>query len=697
MPTMSLSGRLRPSFRVLYAAALALGLGSAAHSLEVDTTATLAAPSAEVPTPSMARSSEEITSAASSRSSDYQTLNFTTPTLVASWNGGSLDTEQLSATLALRRPHSAQNLEPRDYGTLPADRWRRIIRDIVYELVVYEIANREGITSQTTGIREQMEETREAILNNIYFEKEIEKRAPAVEERFAREYYDRNRSTQFTRPERILVSSLHIPLLDEVTVKQGETLEQVAVRVSGDGERRWDFLRGEPPYAPRLPQGEARAVIGAVEARPGETLLAPVPKEEAQRRLALAQQLRQQLLAGDSITSITAAVTSPKVLLAMDGGNYEPEWQQLPPGVPEAIKALETTSTRVTDPLQNPLGIDLYRLEARLTTFTIEFENVREQILTGLRDNENYRRRLSETLRAELFDDIQSTHSLQVNTAALERETYGGNDPLTGSTWIVRAGKIVYTLDEFLKDLNAAQRSWFQLTPLDRIELAKAAPKVIREMIRLESERLNLDDFPEYAVAMESRSIQLVSSEWLKRQAAKKEQTTESVLIEFYQANIERYTSSSMVTVREITRRFDPSLPPAERTQAIEQIKAQLGELREEAVKSQADFERVARRSSASISTRSRGGLVGTVPIGYRGPVVEQQLARLKPGEVTEPFVVGAEVVLLRLDNYVGAVPQPYEKVLPLVLRDYLREVPRKKLDEERDRLLKEAGYQLHF
>jgi parvulin-like peptidyl-prolyl isomerase len=433
--------------------------------------------------------------------------------------------------------------------------------------------------------------------------------------------------------------------------------------------------------------------------KPGEKLLVPVNPEERERRLALARQLRERLADGDAVTTAAATVTSPTIRLAVNGKLYTPDFDRMDPATVLAIRTL-TTGTQVqavTQPLEGPFGYDLFVLMARLTTSTVSFKDAEKGIYETLKENETIQRRLQDELRQQIFDDLRTTHALEINTQALERGDYGGEDPLTGSTWIIRTKGFTYTLDDYLKELGTANKSWGTLSPAERITAAKSSPLVLRHLVTIESERTQVEAEPEFLREIRSREIQEIAKEWIRRDALKDAATTEGVIREYYLKHIDRYTSASMVTVREITRRVDPGLPPSQKAEAIAKARKALEALRPEVSRSKEDFERVARRQSASISTRSRGGLIGTVPIGYRSAVVEAQLRKLRVGEVTPPIVVGSEVVMLRLDEFVGGVVQPFEVAGPLVVRDWLNEVPVKRRLARRDRVLREANFQLHF
>ena len=148
--------------------------------------------------------------------------------------------------------------------------------------------------------------------------------------------------------------------------------------------------------------------------------------------------------------------------------------------------------------------------------------------------------------------------------------------------------------------------------------------------------------------------------------------------------------------MREITKRVNQSQTPAERAKATEKAKEELTALRKN-ISTAEDFEQIARRESQSIATRSRGGLIGEVSPDFRGPTVRNVIEQLKPGEISEPFLYGTEVQMLKMDARTPAVPKPFEEVARQVRNDYNKSIPGQSEADKREAVLKEVGFTLKF
>ncbi len=65
--------------------------------------------------------------------------------VLATWDGGQLTNEEVSRTLQMRKPRSMGDILPEQLAGSPAPKQREIIRDLAYELILYEKAKAAGI------------------------------------------------------------------------------------------------------------------------------------------------------------------------------------------------------------------------------------------------------------------------------------------------------------------------------------------------------------------------------------------------------------------------------------------------------------------------------------------------------------------------------------------------------------------------
>lgn len=608
--------------------------------------------------------------------------------VLAEFEGGRFTNEDLSATLKLRKPRNVAMLTPELIMRLPAERLREVVRDLVFEQLLARKAAAAGITSASPEIRQRLDSYRDLALSRVFFEREVQPRLAALNEESQKQFYEEKKTEYYTKPEEWRLQEILLLLYKPYTVKEGDTLEKIAREQSGDARAAGRILRNDPLHYPRLAPEAVRDRVAFEEVKPGERLLVPLTKEAETSLTALASDIAAQLARGVSFDDLArqysdAPVSDKATSFVADLAGMRPELLQ-------AVTA--TTVGKVTGPIRTPVGLHFIRVADYRATSTESFGEAQRFIEIS----EQERTRNIDRVKREFFDRLAERHRLKIATAILERPDYASPDPLVGTTVIAEAPGFQYTLDDFRRDMLPTQKSWTGMTATERINLAKASPKVIAYLIREESRRLKLDQSPEFLAEMESKALIEVTTAYLRKLERERAEPTESALRAFYTKNIDRYTSPPRATVRELTKRVDMALPEDQRKAAIERRRNELSALRQ-SLKSLADFEQAARRESESLATRSRGGLIGTVPLDFRGKVFENQLSQLKPGEVSEPFLYGAEVMIVRLDELFPATPAPFEQVLARVKAEYMREHSKESEEKLRDDTLKEFGFRLLF
>jgi parvulin-like peptidyl-prolyl isomerase len=134
---------------------------------------------------------------------------------------------------------------------------------------------------------------------------------------------------------------------------------------------------------------------------------------------------------------------------------------------------------------------------------------------------------------------------------------------------------------------------------------------------------------------------QLVSR--LRQQVNAQISSDESAAQEYYRAHPEQFTEPERIRVSVILLRVAPSAPQS----SWDGARAEAAQIYRR-LKSGADFAELARVHSADKSA-SAGGDMGYLHKGMLGVAVEQSVAKLSPGEVTEPLTVLEGVALFKL------------------------------------------------
>lgn len=605
--------------------------------------------------------------------------------VLATWKGGQLTNQDLSATLALRKPRQFGNLTPEQIMGSNDAQLRNAVRSIVYEMILENDARKAGISEETSGIKERLKDYRTQTLNHLFYERDVKPLMDRMDEKSALKYYQDNKQRLYTAPERWLVQDIHFDTYEPYEVRPGDTLEKIAAKISGTESAAGRILRNDALRYPRKPR---HAGVPFEPVKPGEKLLVPISKEEVTSKTALAEKIQKRAAQGEDFAKLALEFSETTPARA---ATFEPDLSGYAPQVSNAILKVDT-KTSVTPVLTLPYGIDIFRLVDHLTTSPLTFEQVRKSIEVPEAD----RQKNAEQLRRELFDKLREQFGMQINTDALKRADYAGDNPLTADTVIVSAPDFKYTLDQFQADMAPTMKSWTGMTYQERLDLAKSAPTVVQYLSTRGAHEAHLDESDEFKQDMASKAVIEITSEYIGRLLRETRNPSEPVLRDFYLQHADLYTSPARATLREISKRVDVLQAPEKRNAAIEQAKTQLTAIRSQ-IKSQADFESIARRESEALSTRSHGGLIGTVPINFRGDAFANQVAQLKPGEISQPFLHGGEMTIVRLDDIIPASVMPFEEVIPKVRIDYLKQKATPLSSEVRDMRLSQEGFELKF
>lgn len=608
---------------------------------------------------------------------------------VARYNGEVYTNIDLQTDLQYRRPVDYAALAPGDILALPAEKIRDVISSYVYERLARDKARTLGIDESTSAVKEAVSGYREDALFRAYFERFVAPRLDNLEERALEATYEKRKDAEFTQPAAWIVREIPFLLYHSVTAAEGDTLESLAERISGSQDAAARILRDDAYRYPRISPASESGLVPIADLRPGEKLLVPFSPEDITSVTRIADRAVADLKGGADFDEVFRRTRAPD-----DDTTTAAPFVPFMDGVARVLRdaILEMKKGDIAGPVRGPHALHVLTLVDQMETKTLTFEEVRDTLV--LTDDERLAK-INE-LRAAVFDELREKYGVKINEEVLRRDDYLGDDPLPATTVIVSAPDFTYVLDQFIRAMLPTMKTWNTMTFEERLNLAKSAPEVTRYVLLRAAEEEDISQGDEFQRMMESKVLGDVVSAYVERLREADPPPSEADLREYYRKNIDRFTEPAEVTVREITKRINLALPQTERAAGIETARRQLESIRSH-VKTEDDFAQAARRESQAVATRSRGGLIGTVPADFRGEVVRNQLNQIQPGEVTEPFLYGAEMMILRLDAMRPPTPRPFEEVLPQLRILYGRERPRQLLERDKEQLLKDANFELLF
>lgn len=616
------------------------------------------------------------------------------PVPVAKWDGGQLTNTEVSATLAIVRPSNIRVISPEQFATLNRVRQVETVKQLAYEQVLLQKARAAGIDEKTSSIATILQMQEDALLNRLYYQQKVEPRIEELKKKAAKDYYDANKDELYTRPAFDFIRTLHVSTYEMVTAEEGDTLVGIAEGITGDAANASKIRQGVPPYYMRDVPAELDDDVLSSPLTAGEILFVPMNDDARASATALAESLREKLLDGEDIDKIAESVNDDLQVTATQPLNFSSDFNYYD-GLKEAADALgETTVSQV---VKTPAGLNILALQDSTTTEVIPFADIQEQLEASIAASQDEQRKAIEETRKETLDSLWEKYNVKVNEDIIARTNYTGADPLTSDTVIAEADDFKYTLDQFLNDLRLTGKDWGQLTREERMNVIKISPVITNYLMVKDARAIGLEDNEQFKKQLEVIAMSEIVAAYNRQQADPDDnRVSKEELQAFYTDNLDNYTSPAQVTLRELSKRINMTLPPAQKAESIEKAKKALEEIRSR-IHSEEDFAQLARRESQAISTRSRGGIIGTVPDNFRGEAFKNQLRQLKPGEVSEPFLYGSEVMIIRMDDRIAPTVQPFEEVRRRVMHDYARTMPDKLKNQKRDKALEEANFELLF
>jgi peptidyl-prolyl cis-trans isomerase SurA len=143
---------------------------------------------------------------------------------------------------------------------------------------------------------------------------------------------------------------------------------------------------------------------------------------------------------------------------------------------------------------------------------------------------------------------------------------------------------------------------------------------------------------------------------------------TEEEARQYYLTHKDEFVQPATVTLREILLEVPTTSKGGQATVNVgkdDEVAQQAAAVRARIVGGE-DFAKVAAEVSAAAS-KSNGGLIGPINLAEVSPSLQQLIAKMKPGDVTEPLRVTSGFQILKLETLKPAAPQPFESVRDLV------------------------------
>lgn len=162
----------------------------------------------------------------------------------------------------------------------------------------------------------------------------------------------------------------------------------------------------------------------------------------------------------------------------------------------------------------------------------------------------------------------------------------------------------------------------------------------------------------------------------------------------YYADHPEEFTTPASVTLREIMITIPESTSPTGETgitaAQAEEAEQRAVEIHKRVTSGGEDFGRVASEVSDAPS-KANGGLIGPIKRSELAPALQEVLAKLKPGEVTQPVRTPRGYQLIKLESASADVQQSFDEVRDVIADKVFEAKRRAEVSKYLDRLRAEA------
>ena len=510
-----------------------------------------------------------------------------------------------------------------------------VLKPLVEDMAITQVAARhadetpEGKDPETLRMAEQY---KKKLLLGMLFDKEIRQKVGVPTDKDIKQYYEAN-TKAFLQPFDFSMRKIFVSKYANVETKEGDTLEGLAAKISGDTRLTSMILVDNDVKSPRAPNYGGRTAIPSVQ--PGEHLLVPLGPEGKKKKLEKIKQAEEQLKAGKSFLKVAAEFSEDEPQARGDEIKNVGATGRVV--LPEIVRAAqETPLNTYSHIVETKHGYNIFLITEKRSEVPKPLAEVKDEIKKRV-----FTERQKETVD-KYIGDLYRMPELKINYALFK-------DPATtDGAVVVTLGSKTYTNAEM--QVPAVGKPTKTMSDQAVLTTLRDNRHLQTDLLLYKARQLKIDTsgvFQALVNGIINRYKRQAYMDLLSREEGAKEVAKQEAQ-DYFEKNRAEFVLPRAYTFYEMALRI-----PNERTtstaagaEMVKKLQLKCVELTQ-GVKDLDGFKQVVAQHSEDKAKSAKEGLAENVPESHIGPDLLKEIQSLKPGQMSRPVRQGRFVTVV--------------------------------------------------
>ena len=504
-------------------------------------------------------------------------------------------------------------------------------------------------TTLTQAIRDYEKTQRQQLINNYVVEQLVTAKLDPVPESAIQEYYDKHKA-EYVQPFQFRMRHLILMTYAPYVVQEGDTLESIAERESGDASKAAMIRSKVEGTPPRREEGKLEKPLAA-----GEELLVPMDDTRAQEVRGRMEGILKELEQGRKFEELVQQYSESPL---KEISELLPTGTEKPQILPEILEAAKQTRVgEVSGIFRTRHGWQVIQVVHKIEEGLKSLDEVRTQIT----------QRLQEDQQEELIEKMYETMMAQPGFTV-------DHDLISSSALTLEPTATVARVGDVEIPWSNIRRAWMEGgQPREEAQIRRFFQddrQTMEALLGLHVAADLQDEASPLAQLLNNSATANFGAAWIGETANQRARAkvTEETVREYYDTHQDEFKVGERVKLTVLERRLSPrerELSEAARDAALQRLLAVVKEDLTE-IKTADEF----RSRAGMLRVLIEGpepALAGTTPLiefDLLPDNLKEQIGKLEPGKWGEPFAFDDKSgVAILLDERAPAQVKPFEEV----------------------------------